>query len=62
MNNRKLFRIIASICIAIAIWPIALLIVLSIMINIIPAIVTIGMIGLMAYAIYKGWDNEEPYL
>ena len=51
-----------SVLIAIAIWPIAVLIVVTIMVNIIPAIITIGLIGIMAYSIYKGMEDEEPYL
>jgi len=60
MNKWK--KMLLSVLIAIAIWPIAVLIVVTIMVNIIPAIITIGLIGIMAYSIYKGMEDEEPYI
>jgi len=51
-----------SVLIAIAIWPFAVLIIVTIMMNIIPGMITIGLIGIMAYSIYKGMEDEEPYI
>jgi len=62
MSSRKKILLAISILSAIAIWPIAVLIVVTIMVNIIPAIITIGLIGIMAYSIYKGMEDEEPYI
>jgi len=49
---------IASVLIAIAILPIGVTIVLSI-ISIVPWLITISVIGMMAIAIYSKWDEEE---
>jgi|TARA_R110001592_G_scaffold32770_2_gene114461 hypothetical protein len=62
MNRSKVYKMIASILIAIAIWPIAVLIVATILFNIIPAMITIGLIGYMAYSIYKGLGDDEPFI
>ena len=58
MGKKQLIRMIASILIAIAILPIAVIIVLSI-ISIVPWLITISIIGIMAMAIYRTWDDEE---
>ena len=49
---------IASVLIAIAILPIGVTIVLSI-ISIVPWLLTISITGMMAIAIYSKWDDEE---
>jgi len=58
MNKKQIIRMIASILIAIAILPIGVTIVLSI-ISIVPWLITISVIGMMAIAIYSKWDEEE---
>ena len=58
MNKKQIIRMIASVLIAIAILPIGVTIVLSI-ISIVPWLITISVIGMMAIAIYSKWDEEE---
>jgi hypothetical protein len=58
MSKKQIIRMIASVLIAIAILPIGVTIVLSI-ISIVPWLITISVIGMMAIAIYSRWDDEE---
>ncbi len=58
MSKKQIIRMIASVLIAIAILPIGVTIVLSI-ISIVPWLITISVIGMMAIAIYSKWDEEE---
>ena len=58
MGKKQIIRMIASILIAIAILPIGVTIVLSI-ISIVPWLLTISIIGMVAIAIYSKWDEED---
>jgi len=58
MGKKQIIRMIASILIAIAILPIGVTIVLSI-ISIVPWLLTISITGMMAIAIYSKWDDED---
>jgi len=58
MGKKQILRMIASILIAIAILPIGVTIVLSI-ISIVPWLITISIIGMVAIAIYSKWDDED---
>jgi hypothetical protein len=58
MGKKQIIRMIASILIAIAILPIGVTIVLSI-ISIVPWLITISIIGMVAIAIYSKWDDED---